>query len=256
VSSPVARLEARLGALHPWHERLLLTMAVTSLYLCYFPINRLLAGQEANHPITWVDTALPLIPSWMFVYFAVFFTGFVPVLVVRSRGLFRRVALAYLIVQLCAFSVFLLYPVSMQLRAESTEVVDFVTWGLQLGYFWDTAASCLPSIHVTLASLSALCCWQSSRVWGATGFVLALGVALSAMLVKQHYLADLIAGFALASLVGGLVVTRYREPAGGSGTVPLPTGGPAWLLIPYALAVAALYRLYLLDWRPWEGSGG
>lgn len=250
-SSP-ARLEAWLAGLHPWKERLLLLAAVTGFYLFYFPINRLLAGQEAHHPATWVDTALPLLPRWMFVYFAVFFTGFLPVLAVRSRGLFRRVAVAYLIVQVCAFSIFLLYPVSMHLRAEDAEVVNFVTWGMRLGYFWDTSASCLPSIHVTLATLSALCCWKSSRFWGITGVIVASGVAFSTLVVKQHYLADIVAGFALAALVWGLVVARYREPEGGTGAVPLPPGGPTWLLIPYALAVGTLYALYLADWRPWE----
>ncbi len=230
----------------------MLLAAVTCFYVGYFPINRLLDGADAHHPTTWVDTALPLWPGWMFVYFAVFFSGFLPVLVVGQRGLFRRVAVAYLIVQVCAFSVFLLYPVSMHLRAEDTEVVNFVTWGLRIGYYWDTSASCFPSIHVTLATLSALCCWKSSWRWGAFGVLLALGVAFSTMVVKQHYLVDLLAGFGLAAVVWGLVVVRYREPEGGSGRVPLPPGGPVWLLIPYAMAVGTLFVLYVIDWRPWE----
>ncbi len=244
---------SRLDRLHPLLERAVLLVGVTVFYLLYIPINRWSASFEAYHPETWVDRAIPSTPGWMYVYAAVFITGFTPVLVVRPRGLFRRVAAAYMLVQCVAFAFFLLLPVHMERRPLDMAIVDFPSWGQRLAYHLDTQAACMPSIHVTLAVLAALCTWKADRLVGGLNMALAVLVATSTLMVKQHYLADVLVAAALASGAWLLFVVPWK-PGPGDGPLRYHRGWPSLLLIPYAGVVAGLYALYLADWRPWLGG--
>jgi membrane-associated phospholipid phosphatase len=247
----IGAASARLDGL-PWlAERLLLAGGATGFYLLYIPINRWSAGFDGYHPETWLDRAIPSTPGWMYVYAAVFITGFMPMLVIRPRELFRRVVAAYLAVQVVAFACFLLVPVHMEHRPLGMAVVDFPSWGQRLAYYLDTDAACLPSIHVTLAVLAALCTWKADRVMGALGLVLAVLVATSTLMVKQHYLADVLVATALATGSWAWLVVPWRPGPDDRGSLRFHRGWPSLLLIPYAGVVAGLYLLYRLEWWPW-----
>mgnify|MGYP002640865254 FL=1 len=247
LSAAVVRLER----LPSWAERSLLLAVVTGFYLLYIPINRYSTQLEAYHPETFIDRAIPSTPGWMYVYAAVFITGFMPVLVVRPRSLFRRVAAAYALVQAVAFACFMLVPVHMQHRPLDMAVVDFPSWGQRLAYYLDTQAACLPSIHVTLAVLAALCTWKADRLAGAVGFVLAVLVATSTLMVKQHYLADVVAAAVVAGGAWVLVVMPWKPSREQRGPLHFPRWMPSLLLVPYGAVVLGLYLLYLAGWWPW-----
>ena len=255
TASPPARwasaLGARLDRLPFWVERCLLLLAVTALYLLYIPLSRYTTQLEAYHPVTFIDHALPSVSGWMYVYAAVFITGFMPVLVVVPRDLFRRVAAAYALVQGVAFAFFLLLPVHMENRPLDMAVVDFPTWGQRLAYYLDTQAACLPSIHVTMAVLAALCTWKADRLMGAVGVVVAILVAISTLLVKQHYLVDVVVATALATAAWRLLVYPWKPAPEDRDRLHFPRWMPSLLLIPYGGVVGVLYLLYSLDWWPW-----
>jgi membrane-associated phospholipid phosphatase len=234
-------MSVRRPGLHPLAERLLLVGAVTAFYLLYLPISRGMEGVDAHHPATWVDHALPADARWMYVYFAVMVSGFTPGLTVASRGLFRRIALAYFLVQAVAFGVFLVWPVVMDLRPE-VPVTSFHTWGLAVCYRIDPPGTCFPSIHVSLAVLAALCSWKADRLVGGAAVVLGVFIAFSTLMVKQHYLVDVLGGFVLAAVTWSVVVAPWRPPPGER--VALPRWAPALLLAVYGLAVLVLYGIY------------
>lgn len=240
-------MNARRPRLHPIAERLLLAGAVTAFYLLYFPISRGLDGAGGHHPVTWIDRALPVDARWMYVYFAVMISGFTPGLTVASRGLFRRVALAYLVAQASAFAVFLAWPVVMDQRAE-VPVTSFATWGLAVCYHIDPPGTCFPSIHVTLAVLAALCSWKADRVVGSVAVVIGVLIAFSTLMVKQHYLVDVLGGFVLASVTWALVVAPWRPAP--EERMALPRWAPLTLLVVYGLAVLGLYVVYRLGVAP------
>ncbi len=251
ILAPLDAAFARLDRLPTWLERCLLLALVTGFYLLYIPINRFSTQLEAYHPETFIDRAIPSTPGWMYVYAAVFISGFMPVLVVRPRSLFRRLAVAYTGVQVVAFACFLLVPVHMEHRPLDMAVVDFPSWGQRLAYYLDTQAACLPSIHVTLGVLAALCTWKADRLMGAVGMVIALLVATSTLMVKQHYLADVVVAAVLATAAWAALVLPWKPEADHQGPLHFPRWMPSLLLIPYAGVVAGLYLLYRLDWWPW-----
>ncbi len=251
----LAAVTARLDRLPFWVERLSLLAVVTGFYLLYVPINRWSTQLEAYHPEIWIDRAIPSTPGWMYVYAAVFIGGFLPVLVVRSRSLFRRAAIAYAIVQCVAFACFLLVPVHMEHRPLDMAVVDFPSWGQRLAYYLDTQAACLPSIHVTLGVLAALCTWKVDRAVGTAGFLLATLVSISTLMVKQHYFVDVVVAAVLATLAWALVVRPWKPEPGDQGPQHFPRWMPALLFIPYGAVVLGLYALYLGGWYPWLVEG-
>ena len=243
------RSPARLLA-HPLGERLALGVAVTAFYLLYVPLSRMPPEGPLHQPVTALDRALPLDPRWMYVYAAVLVTAFLPALAVAHRLLFRRVCLAYALVQAAAFGIFRLWPVEVALRPARVEPTSFARWGLALTYLVDRPGSCFPSLHVTMAVLAALCTWKVDRPVGALGALLGLCIATSTLMVKQHYLADVPAGFALATVAWALLVRPWRPPAGDLARLRSPRWAPALLIPAYLAVVAALYVLYRLELPP------
>lgn len=56
----------------------------------------------------------------------------------------------------------------------------------------------LPSLHVTYAVTAALALRRASPAWGALGLAWATAIAASTLALRYHYVADVVAGVALA----------------------------------------------------------
>lgn len=81
----------------------------------------------------------------------------------------------------------------------------------------DTSFNCFPSLH---AAVSTICVYtwfryakikpsKSIKTAAIAAFVIAAGVILSTLFIKQHYIADEIAGILLALLVGKLLIDKF-----------------------------------------------
>ena len=234
-----------------WKERVLLSAAVISLYVLYFPVGSWSLAMEGNHPDIALDHAIPFIPGWIHVYVMIYAAAMLPVAVVRHRDYFRRVALAYFLVEATALALFLIYPVHMALRPEITQVDSFITWGLKLCFSNDTPSNCLPSLHVADALLGALSIWRINRRVGVFALTLAFLIAVSTVLVKQHYLADVFAGFLLAGAGYRLIVRPF--PLEGIRDVDLcfPLKGVLGVGLAHFTLIVGCYIAYLAGWEPW-----
>jgi membrane-associated phospholipid phosphatase len=95
-----------------------------------------------------------------------------------------------------------------------------------VGNFWadqvynvfanDTPFNCLPSLH---AAVSTICFYtwfryakikpnKATKATATAALVIVAGVILSTLFIKQHYIADEIAGIALAWIIGSLVFNK------------------------------------------------
>jgi membrane-associated phospholipid phosphatase len=176
---------------------------------------------------------------------------FLPLVVVRNRWLFRRVVLAFFVVEVLSYIVFMAYPVQYIYRHPTMTTDTFVGWGMQMTYWLDQPYCCLPSMHVSMATLSALVVWKVDRIIGGITLVIAFLIGLSTMFIKQHYFVDMIGGFAVASLGYWLFVANFK-------TADIPVHelryARRWsLLLPalYIAAIAVLYVAYRMGWQPW-----
>lgn len=220
-----------------------MVLALVGAYSPYHLIPRYQDPAAASTLTTSLDRALPMCPRWMLVYVAIYPLALAPVVFVREARAFRRLALAHALTYLIAFAVYLALPVtSLTLRpALDSPPADFFAWGLALNYRLDPPLNCFPSLHVTTAVLSGLVLRRVNCWLGLATLGVAAGVALSTMLVKQHYVADVIAGAALGVVAHLAVVGRC----------PIESAPTRWILAraapvvgAFVLAVVGLYVVF------------
>jgi membrane-associated phospholipid phosphatase len=142
----------------------------------------------------------------------------------------------------------------MELRPLSVPEGGFFEWALSLCYWADQPSNCLPSLHVALATLGGLCCLKADRLVGGIALGLAVLIAPSTMLVKQHYFADVVTGLALAfgvywAFVARLPAEKMEQP------LALPRRVPAIFAGGFCAVILICFFLYLGGWAPWALGG-
>ena len=234
-------------------ERTLILAVEVGIYSLYFPISHYVINLPSVDVSTAFDRALPLLPSWIFIYVAIFYTAFLPLFLVKDRLVFRRVALAYIVVESTAMVVFLLLPVQMTIRPDIASLVgnDFITWGLKLCYFVDLPVNCFPSLHVANAMLGALACLKVDRLVGGISFAVGILIVASTMLVKQHFLADVVAGGLLAAVAYWVILRPVRIDHLSLEQLRYSRWPSAMVAVSYFLTISVCYGLYLSGWTPW-----
>ena len=233
-------------------ERSLILVLELAFYCLYFPISKYVVGLQAYDFTTTFDQAVPLIPEWIYVYVAIFYTAFLPLFLIKERHLFRRVAIAYLTIQSTAFVTFVLVPVRMTLRPEFVAGEGFTIWGVNLCYYLDLPVNCFPSLHVANAILGSLACLKVDRVVGGISYAAGLLIIASTMLIKQHYLADAVAGFSLATVVYWFVLRPAKIDHLKPEDLKYTRLYSALVVVIFVLTIVCLYFVYQSGWAPWN----
>lgn len=200
-------------------------VALACLYVLFFgtyvPMNFFSVGRPAYTLFLPGEDRLPFLPVFEYLYVLTFFVPALVIVTVRDYARFTRLVRAFAIVLVVAYTTYLVFPVYF---ARPRLVVDSLhTWLLSLQYI-DKPYNHLPSMHVTLSWLTV---WASdvSRRSRIALAIVAIGISISTLFVKQHYLVDVIAGTVLAwaswQLAGRLSLTASQsksysaiEPAG------------------------------------------
>jgi len=160
-------------------------------------------------PVMAIDRLIPCAPDFVWVYLAGLAAPFLP-LFALPRSLLPKAMASYSLLILTAVVLFLVFPTDAgSLRA----LCGDPPWSLALLYRLDPATNMFPSLHVGLATLSCLWLVEAGSRWGRVAAALALGQALAVLLIKQHTLADVAMGTALAWLSYRLALARSFSPA-------------------------------------------
>jgi membrane-associated phospholipid phosphatase len=223
-------------------------VALFSIAPAYLVIGVFVSGSTLHSPDSSWDRALPLLPSWSVVYGSLFLAVFLPVFVVHQQDLLRRTILAYLFMWLFAFACFLAYPTRAPPHPAMTGH-DFFSDAVRLIYSADVPYNCLPSLHVAQCALAAFVCYRVHRGVGVATGAWAVLVGLSTLFTKQHYVADVLAGGALAIVAALAALRGYPREA-----IPELERRLAPTL---ALCAFALYGLILVGlWIAYALGGG
>jgi membrane-associated phospholipid phosphatase len=168
---------------------------IVGVYQFYFWCQRHQWAQarELRLPI---DDWIPYRPRWVWVYSFLYY----PVILyinwfLKSPGQFTHVAASYLLLLFLQMVFFLVFPVvtpvswrtTNKRRSYSERFLAFIQR-------FDAASNSFPSMHVSVAMLTALHLYSSLGPWVVTFPFL---IALSCLFTKQHYVIDLPAGAAL-----------------------------------------------------------
>jgi membrane-associated phospholipid phosphatase len=77
-------------------------------------------------------------------------------------------------------------------------------------YYIDAPYNLFPSLHVTYPTLATLVSWRNHKIMRWVFAAMAVVVAVSVVLVKQHYIADVVAGFANGGICFAFAVYAER----------------------------------------------
>ena len=182
-----------------------------SLVPFYIFIGEAMPGRVLHKPELALDRMLPVQPVWALIYGVLYlFLIVLPVFVVRQPEQIRRTVLAYLMVWLTAYAIFLSWP-TVAPRPAAVIGNGFIAWGLRFLYDADPPYNCFPSLHVAHSFVSAWTCIRVHRGVGRFAMLCASLVGLSTLFTKQHYVLDVVAGIALAYAAYVVFLRSYRD---------------------------------------------
>ena len=176
----------------------------------YFLINEFSVGRAAHTLFLPGEERLPFLPIFEYLYVLTYFVPAVVIATVRDYASFRRLARAYGLTLLTAYTTYLLLPVYFE--RPPLEVTSFHTWLLSIEYLVDRSNNDFPSLHVALSWLVVLASQVSHRSRAGLG-VLAAGISVSTVFVRQHYIVDVLYGGALAWVAWRLARSRCAPGA-------------------------------------------
>jgi len=192
-------------------EKNLRFLALAAYYLGVFlPINWLTSFRSDLHrlPLPGEDK-IPLLPAFILAYLLVYVFISLAYLLVDDLVFFKKMLRAMGICITIHFIFFLLYPVHYALRPAVDPDQGWAYLLVDYYYFIDYPYNAFPSLHVSNAFLVSFMLTRFRRGLGWFLHPAAILLAVSVVLVKQHYIVDVVAGF----LVGwGCYWFEFQRP--------------------------------------------
>jgi len=172
---------------------------------------------------TVLDTAIPFVPQMVIFYLYLFYP-----LVILTMFYFAFVdyrkgyALGWSLVAIngMAILIYIVFPVSTFWYRQELLAHPLLGnfWASQVYHIFatDTSFNCFPSLHAAVSTICFYTWFQYAKVKpskttkavAAVVFVIAIGVILSTLFIKQHYIVDEIAGISLAWVIGTLLFKK------------------------------------------------
>ncbi len=186
--------------------------------LLYFGINHAHLTRSTELLRTSLDDAIPFW-TWTAWFYLPFYAGIFIICIVgfRSRRLFNRALLAVLIVAIVGATGHILipatYPRPVLYPPYGNLSTAFMAWVQRV----DLAGNVFPSLHVAQTSMLAFLLYKDRPRLGTVTIVMGALLALSTLTTKQHFIADVVSGYALAFAARAAVLFRFaRVPAAAS----------------------------------------
>lgn len=173
-------------------QLLLSGILIVGVYQFYFWCQRNAVGAPRQFN-SWLDNLIPYRPRWVWIYSCLYYPVIVYInFVVADPREFIYMATSFLVLLALQMLFFVYFPVATpdrwrelnKNRGRSERFLAFVRR-------FDASSNCFPSMHVSVATLTALHLQMAIGPWA---FVFPVLIALSCIFTKQHYLIDLPAG--------------------------------------------------------------
>lgn len=186
-------------------ERLFLFLCVWCFWgAVYFGVSLIPVSPQV---ISWDPVwSLPYVSAFVVPYTSTYVMPLALLAVPCDRGTFRKFVTCHVAAILVSAPVFLLMPLVPPRATVLGDGPLDVLLGLQ--YALDVDGNCFPSLHVTLAFLTAFAVGACVPRLRPVMLVWAALVAMSTVLVRQHYVIDAVAGVVIATVIWRVVFRR------------------------------------------------
>lgn len=187
-------------------EQLLTKRIYFILIIAYFVIGYFICGYFNLHRSYYFDVSLPFekdipfVPFFIIGYTSVYVCLFLLYLIIDDFAYFRKAMIFFLAVSTVHCIIFLLVPVKM-IRPDLTEATGIMNTLTNYYYWIDSPVNCFPSLHVSYPFAGTLILWNYKRAWGYVLALFTLFIAISVVLVKQHYIMDVVGAIFVTSIL-------------------------------------------------------
>ncbi len=189
-----------------------------------------------------LDLSIPLVPAFIIVYWYLFYSfiffsylyfAFV------DREYRNALVLAFILVNLAAYAIYLIFPVLGPDRIVSG--TDFFSLQIQSLYANDVQVNCFPSLHGSTSLLTAYALWRAKKKYGYLSWPIAIAVIISTLFVRQHWIADQIAAALITLPIAYIVFNRFKYTRVAQSTTVIHR----WQLLLCAIAAFLFMMLYV-----------
>ena len=176
-----------------------------------------------------LDNAIPFVPQMVIFYVYLFYPMVVLTMLYFGFVEYRKgyaLGWSLVVINAVAVLIYVFFPVSVYWWHQSllAHPITGNFWATETYSVWagDTTFNCFPSLHAAVSVICFYTWYRYSRVKprnatmivSIAAFVVMVGVILSTLFLKQHYIADEIAGILLAYGVGRPLFNRLWKPSG------------------------------------------
>ncbi len=192
------------------NKRLMFVGIVSWFILGYMTCSyiNMLRGHYFNVALPF-ESSIPFIPIFILGYTGVYLAIVLIYAVIDDYELFKKGMVFFFILSTVHFIFFLLLPVKM-VRPDLTYAVNAMDVMTKYYYVIDNPVNCFPSLHVSYPLAGTLILWNYKRVWGIVMAVNTFIVALSVVLVKQHYIMDVVGAAVVTATIYYIGVAAFR----------------------------------------------
>jgi membrane-associated phospholipid phosphatase len=221
------------GATSDWSRRLtfIIENLILMLVVFYLLLNTILynwtgglypegTGFRLDGLFGGLDNLIPFVPQMAVFYVYLFYgTTIITMLYFAFLDPERGYALSWMLVLInaAAIIIYILFPVSTywyRLELLAHPRTDFLSRVMYDYYRSDPSFNCFPSLHAAVTTAAAYVWYRYARlhkralttVIAVLAAIIASGVVLSTLFVRQHYIVDEAAGILLALAAGKLCV--------------------------------------------------
>ena len=187
----------------------------------YFGIGHAHLARSTEILRTRLDDAIPFLPwtSWCYLpfYAAIFIMAIIGF---RRRALFNRALLAVLIVMTVGAAGHVLIGAEYPRPVLHPPYPDLSSAFLASVQRIDPPGNVFPSLHVAHTTMLSLILIKDRPLLGKIALVMATLLALSTLTTKQHFIADVLAGYVLAFLGRAFALRGLATSAPASSPAP------------------------------------
>ncbi len=179
------------------YEREIVTLRVFIIWMVlYFSTNYLSQFRNYTTLELPIDRLIPFVPFFVIFYIASVFVTFVPYFVVKKIEDYRKVTKLYLFIIIVSCIIYLIIPV----KATRPEFIPTNIFGSLVAFIYAKILpyNLFPSLHVSLNLTATLVSLKYKRILGYVLVPITLGIMISTLFIKQHYLVDLIAAIIIS----------------------------------------------------------
>jgi membrane-associated phospholipid phosphatase len=166
------------------------------LLALYLGVNAATATHSVAAPLLPFEKRIPLVPVAFPVYAAVYLEAALPIVLLRTVREYVHLQAACITASILALVVFAIFP--MTYPRPPADLHGAVPHLLAIEWSVDGPACTFPSLHVAFAWLLAFALGTGSLLRRVLWRVNAALISVATLLVKQHFLVDVVAGVALA----------------------------------------------------------